>query len=56
MEHDPTTTAQEERLFEEQLAHEYGVVLAEREEQETAEDDVDDVVFPYAYALESVVT
>ena len=56
MEHDPTTTTQEQLLFEEQLAHEYGVVLPRPDEARMEDDEVDEVVYPYAYALESVVT
>lgn len=56
MEHDPTATTQEQLLFEEQLQHEYGVVLPRPTEGALEDEDVDDVVYPYAYALESVVT
>lgn len=56
MQHDPTTTTQEELLYEEQLAHEHGMVLPDRVEHDAGDEAVDDVVFPYAYALEAVVT
>ncbi|WP_205699381.1 hypothetical protein [Conexibacter sp. SYSU D00693] len=56
---DPTTTMQEQELLAADLAHEHGVVLDHQGRAEPAareEGDDDTVVYPYAYALESLVT